>query len=81
MEGIIVNYRLPYTKEVVIMVPEIKTRREALKLVGKKVVWIDGKKIIKGRITAAHGNSGSVRAKFSIPLPTHSLGRVVKIEE
>ncbi len=82
MEGVIVNYRVKYTKEVVVLIPEVKSRREAVKLIGKKVVWIDEKgKEWEGKITGAHGNGGAVRAKFPVPLPPKALGKVVKIED
>ncbi len=82
MEGVIVNYRIKYTKEVVILIPEIKSRREAVKLIGKKVVWIDEKgKEWEGKIVGAHGNNGAIRAKFTVPLPPKALGKVVKISE
>lgn len=81
MEGVIINYRVKYTKEVVILIPEIKSRHEAAKLIGKKVIWKDknGKEYI-GKVTAPHGNTGAIRAKFSIPLPAKALGKIVKIE-
>jgi len=82
MKGIIVNYRLPYTKEVVVRIPGIDTRRKAAKLVGKKIIWRDERKSeYFGKITAPHGNSGCVRAKFTVPLPAKSLGKEVEIEE
>ncbi len=81
MEGVIINYRVKYTKEVVIMIPEVKDRRRALKLIGKKVVWKDDKgREYVGRVTSPHGNSGSVRARFSVPLPPKALGKIVIIE-
>lgn len=81
MEGVIVNYRIKYTKEVVVMIPEVKNRRKALKLVGKKVIWIDekGNECI-GKVVAPHGNSGNIRVKFPVPLPPKALGKLVKIE-
>ena len=82
MEGIIVNYRVKYTKEVVILIPEVKDRRSATKLVGKKVIWVDekGNKWV-GKVTSPHGNTGNIRAKFPTPLPPKALGKIVKIEE
>jgi large subunit ribosomal protein L35Ae len=82
IEGIIVNYRIAYTKEVIIKIPEINDRKTAAKLIGKKVVWIDEKgKEWVGKVTGVHGNNGAIRAKFSVPLPPKALAKVVRIEE
>ncbi|KAK1636533.1 60S ribosomal protein L33-A [Colletotrichum phormii] len=55
---------------------------------GKKIAYvykaqkeIRGSKIrvIWGKVTRPHGNSGVVRAKFSNPLPTRSFGASVRV--
>jgi large subunit ribosomal protein L35Ae len=54
----------------------MKNREEASKLVGKEVVWTSEgkeKKKIKGRISAAHGNKGLVRAIFERGLPGQAV--------
>ncbi len=79
MEGIIVNYRLAYTKEVVVKVPGLD-KRGARKLIGRKAEWKDEKgRVYVGKVTGLHGSSGAVKVKFRAPLPPKSLGKVVVI--
>ena len=59
-----------------------KSRQEAAKAVGKEVEWKSpgkNKKVIKGKISAAHGNSGLVRAIFEKGLPGQSIGTSIEV--
>jgi ribosomal protein L35AE/L33A len=78
--GIIVNYHIAYTKEVLVDVPEIKSKRDAGKLIGKKAVWKDekGKKYV-GKVSGLHGRKGTLKVKFKKPLPAKSLGKTINI--
>ena len=85
MEGVISNYKrgrhTVHQKHCILVFPQIKTRKEANKLIGRTVVWttITGKDL-KGVITRAHGNSGAVRAHFKkAGVPGQALGTNVKI--
>ena len=89
MEGIIIHFRgshktkWHHPNQMVIKVERISSKEEAAKLVGKKVSWITpgkSKRQLTGQITAAHGNSGAVRARFDIGLPGQSLGEKVIIQ-
>lgn len=55
---------------------------EAKKCLGKTAVWTSpAGKVLKGKITALHGRTGSVRVQFSdAGLPGQALGKKVKIE-
>jgi len=55
---------------------------EAKQFVGKTVSWSSpAGKVLKGKVTALHGRTGSVRALFSeAGLPGQALGKKVKIE-
>jgi len=60
-----------------------KNRKEAEKFVGKEVEWKSpGKKakIIKGKISSAHGNKGVVRAIFEKGLPGQAITTEVEIK-
>ena len=47
-----------------------KSREDAAKFIGKEVVWTSpAGKVIKGKISSAHGNKGLVRAIFERGLP------------
>ncbi|MFO8017492.1 MAG: 50S ribosomal protein L35ae [Promethearchaeia archaeon] len=85
MKGIISNYRQGrhtiHPKQCILVFPEIETRNEANKLIGRTVVWVsETGKELKGKISRAHGNSGAVRAHFKEGgVPGQALGTRVKI--
>ena len=80
--GIIVNYHIAYTKEILVDVPGLKSKREAGKLIGKKAVWIDekGNKYV-GVVSGLHGRKGTLKVKFKKPLPAKALARPIDIAE
>jgi large subunit ribosomal protein L35Ae len=60
---------------------DAKTREEAKKFAGKEVEWKSPSgKIIKGKITAAHGNNGIVRAIFEKGLPGQSITTEIEVK-
>lgn len=81
-KGIIVNYHIAYTKEVLVDVPGVKSKREAGKLIGKKAVWIDEKgNKYTGVVSGFHGRKGTLRIKFKKSLPAKALARQIDIAE
>ena len=57
-------------------------REEAKKMTGKIVEWKSSSgKIIKGKISDAHGNKGLVRAIFEKGLPGQAVTQDVEIKE
>ena len=69
------------TRQFILDVPRCKTKTQAARYIGKKVIWTSpGKKEIVGKITAPHGNSGAVRARFSKGLPGTAITQKVKIK-
>lgn len=54
-------------------------REKAQKLVGKTVEYDTGKKVMKGKITSAHGNKGAVRVLFESGMPGQAISKSVKI--
>ncbi len=85
IEGTISNYKQGrhtiHLKHCIIVFPNVKTRKEANKLIGRTVVWVSSTgKELKGIISRAHGNSGAVRAHFKkAGVPGQALGTKVKI--
>ncbi len=58
-----------------------KTRKDALKFVGKEVEWRSPSgKILKGKITSAHGNKGLIRAVFEKGLPGQAMNESVEVK-
>ena len=85
MEGVFSNYKggrhTIHHKHSILVFPNIKTRKDANRLIGRTVVWISptGKEL-RGVISRAHGNHGAVRAHFKkAGLPGQALGKQVKI--
>ena len=57
------------------------SRAEAEKLVGKNVEWKSpAGKIIRGKISGAHGNKGLVRAIFERGLPGQAITTSVELK-
>ncbi len=83
LQGIIVNHRTgPRTqrsKEYILRFPNIETSGKAAQLIGRKVGWPTGKRKIRGKITALHGNRGLVRARFRKGVPGQALGTPVEV--
>jgi ribosomal protein L35AE/L33A len=81
-KGIIVNYHIAYTKEVLVSVPGIKSKREAGKLIGKKAAWTDEKgNKYEGYVSGLHGRKGTLKVKFKRPLPAKALAKSINIAE
>ncbi len=85
-QGIVLQFRRGRKtykpRHFLIEVPGTDSREKAGKLVGKSVAWkSSGKepKIISGKIAAAHGNKGIVRAIFEKGLPGQAIGTNLEI--
>jgi len=83
LTGFIVNYqtgpRTQHPKECILGFSNIKSSREAARLVGRKVAWPVEERRIRGKIVALHGKNGLVRARFRKGVPGHALGTRVEI--
>jgi large subunit ribosomal protein L35Ae len=87
MEGRISAFRGSFRRksgnQMIVLVEGVSDKAKAQALVGKTVVWVapgKDKKQLKGKVSAAHGGKGAVRAIFETGMPGQSLGSVVKIE-
>lgn len=83
--GRVVQFRrgrhIIHEKHMLIETKGVSSKDDAAKLVGKSVEWTSpAGKIIKGKVSAPHGNNGVVRAIFEKGLPGQSVGTDVKIE-
>jgi large subunit ribosomal protein L35Ae len=86
MEGVITSFRrgrrTQNTKQMIIQISGVDSKEKAEKIVGKEVIWEapgKNKKVLKGKISAPHGDKGTVRAIFETGMPGQSLGTKVKI--
>ena len=70
-----------HERHFLIEIAGISTRKDAEKFVGKEVEWKSpAGKIIKGKISSAHGNKGVVRAIFEKGLPGQAVTTDVEIK-
>ncbi len=86
MEGKVIQFRrgrhVIKEKHFLIEVNKIEKRSEAEKLIGKEVEWRSpAGKIIKGKVSGAHGNKGLIRAIFEKGLPGQAITTDVEIKD
>ncbi len=85
MKGKVIQFRrgrhVIHKRHFLIEIEGISNRKDAGKLVGKEVEWKSSSgKIIKGKISSAHGNKGVVRAIFEKGLPGQAITTGVEIK-
>lgn len=86
MEGKVIQFRRGrhtiHERHFLIEIVSVKNKEQAGKLVGKEVIWKSpAGKIIKGKISGAHGNKGVVRAIFEKGLPGQAITTKVEVKE
>jgi len=70
-----------HERHFLIEIPEIKTKKEAEKFIGKEAEWKSpAGKIILGKISSTHGSKGVVRAIFEKGLPGQAITTKVEIK-
>ena len=70
-----------HKRHFLIEIDGVLKKQEAEKFVGKEVKWKSlAGKIIRGKISSAHGNKGIVRAIFEKGLPGQSITTKVEIK-
>lgn len=70
-----------HERHFLIEVEGVKNRKDAGKFAGKEVEWKSpAGKVIRGKISAAHGNKGIVRAIFEKGLPGQAVTTEVNIK-
>lgn len=83
--GKVVQFRrgrhIVHEKHMLIEVAGVNSKEEASKLIGKEVSWTSpAGKVIKGKVSSAHGNKGVIRAIFEKGLPGQSITTDVDIK-
>ena len=87
MKGKIIQFRRGrrkiHERHYLIEIPGSSNRKEAEKFVGKEVTWTStgkAKKLIRGKISSAHGSKGIVRAVFERGLPGQAITTEVEVK-
>ncbi len=86
MKAVINNFRgsrrRKSERQMIIIVEGIGSKESAKALVGKTVSWTapgKNKTTITGKISAAHGNSGALRAIFEKGMPGQAIGQQIEV--
>ena len=83
MKGIVVQFRRSrhrIKEKHYLLSLGFSTRDEAKQMTGKQVSWKSPSgKVIKGKISDAHGNSGLVRAIFESGLPGQAMTTEIEV--
>jgi large subunit ribosomal protein L35Ae len=67
------------SRECLIQFAHVNSASLAGSLIGRKVVWKQGKSKLIGKIVGLHGKKGVVRAKFRKGVPGQALGTTVEL--
>ncbi|UZE93625.1 MAG: 50S ribosomal protein L35ae [Candidatus Pacearchaeota archaeon] len=68
-------------RQFIIQTEKVKNKKDAEKYLGKEVEWKSpAGKIIKGKITASHGNKGLLRVVFEKGLPGQAINTDCEIK-
>ncbi len=86
MKAKVLNFRqgrnTQKTNQLLLSVKDVDNRSTASSLIGKKIFWkTKSGKIIAGKISAAHGNNGALRARFSKGISGEVIGKELEIQE
>lgn len=85
MKGKVVQFRIGrhtiHEKHFLVEAEGVDSREGATKMVGKEVIWKSpAGKIIKGKVSAPHGNKGVLRVIFEKGLPGQAVTTEVEIK-
>ena len=73
--------RVIHERHFLIEINGVSEREQARKFSGKEIIWKSpAGKLIKGKISDAHGNKGLVRAIFEKGLPGQAITTKVEIK-
>jgi large subunit ribosomal protein L35Ae len=67
------------SKECLIQFAHVDSASLAGRLIGRRVVWKEGKNKLIGKIVGLHGKKGVVRARFRKGVPGQALGTTVEL--
>ncbi len=81
--GTIINYRIGIRTQMpkwcLIRFEDADSMAKAGQLIGRKVVWKEGKNEFIGEIVSLHGRKGVVTAKFRRGVPGWAVGSTVEL--
>lgn len=85
IEGKVIQFRRGrhtiHERHFLIELEGVSNRKDAEKFIGKSVIWTSpAGKVIKGKVSAPHGNKGLVRVIFEKGLPGQAITTNVEVK-
>lgn len=75
------SHKTQNTRQIIGVSKDLDSREKAEAMIGKKATWTTTSgKVLEGKVSAAHGNSGAIKMQFEKGLPGQAMGTEIDIQ-